>query len=427
MVKKKSQTPPLQGRGKGWGISKDRLNILHERAKKMRLNPTEPEKLLWRYLSRSQLAGCKFRRQAVIGDYIADFSCPSHSLIVELDGDTHVKARDDLRDQRLAKYGYRTLRFGNSDVMKNLTGVLEQIKCALADAKMQDAPHPNPSPEGEGHRATEALRDAAQRLGQISETPRLDAELLLANALEISREQLLLDLPTLTAPGSYEALVARRAKSEPVAHLIGAKEFWGLELMVTADVLIPRPDSELLIEQAVAYFANSPPSKILDLGTGSGALLLAALREFADAKGVGIDASGKALAIAQQNAEHLELTDRSHFQLLDWTLSDWTSSLSGPFDCILANPPYVSLAANLAPDVADYEPHEALFAGEDGLDDYKIIIPALDDLLAPRGAVLLEIGFDQRQSVSNIAENNGYVVECKQDLGGNDRLLILKR
>lgn len=275
--------------------------------------------------------------------------------------------------------------------------------------------------------AAQALRHAAQRFSQISETPRLDAELLLAHALEISREQLLLDLPILKAPSSYKALIARRAKSEPVAHLIGAKEFWGLEFKVTADVLIPRPDSELLIEQAVAHFANSPPSKILDLGTGSGALLLAALREFADANGVGIDASEKALAIAQQNAEHLELTDRSHFELLDWTSSDWISSLSGTFDCILANPPYVSSGANLAPDVANYEPHQALFAGKDGLDDYKVIIPALGELLAPRGIVLLEIGFDQQQSVSNLAESNGYVVECKQDLGRNDRLLILKR
>ena len=191
--------------------------------------------------------------------------------------------------------------------------------------------------------------------------------------------------------------------------------------------LIPRPDSELLIEQAVTHFANSLPAKILDLGTGSGALLLAALSEFADAKGVGIDASEEALAIAQQNAEHLELTDRAHFEFLDWTISDWTSSLPGPFDLILANPPYISTAAKLAPDVADYEPHRALFAGEDGLDDYKIIIPALGHLLTIQGVALLEIGFDQREAVSDIAEKHGYVVECKQDLGGNDRLLILKR
>jgi len=275
--------------------------------------------------------------------------------------------------------------------------------------------------------AAQALREAAQALSSISDTSRLDAELLLAHALGISRDRLLLDLPNLTAPAEFASLIARRQQSEPVAHIIGTKEFWGLEFSVSPDVLIPRPDSEILIEQAVRIFAQNHPKNVLDLGTGSGALLLTALSEFPEAHGVGIDASSEALAIAESNTKRLNLSTRAHFQRLDWTKSDWMNSLAVPFDLILANPPYVAKGATLSPDVADFEPHQALFGGVDGLDDYKIIIPALTDLLTKDGIALLEIGFDQRESVSKIAAENGYVVECKQDLGGNDRLLILRR
>ncbi|QJB69798.1 peptide chain release factor N(5)-glutamine methyltransferase [Parasphingorhabdus halotolerans] len=272
-----------------------------------------------------------------------------------------------------------------------------------------------------------ALRDAARRLEPVSDTPRLDAELLMAHALGIEREQLLLDLPRLTVPESFGDLLERRAKHEPIAHITGTREFWGLELLVSPDVLIPRPDSETLIEQAVEIFQNSPPHNILDLGTGSGALLLAALHEFHDAKGVGIDSSAAALQIAHNNADRLDMSDRAWFALLDWTRPDWIDRLDGPFDLILANPPYVSSSLVLAPEVAGFEPHQALFAGEEGLDDYRVIIPALDRLLADKGVALLEIGFDQAASVSEIASGNGYVIECKQDLGGNDRLLTLRR
>ncbi len=275
--------------------------------------------------------------------------------------------------------------------------------------------------------AAEALRDAAPKLAEISDTPRLDAELLLAHALGMSREQLLLDLPKLTTPDAFATLINRRTRSEPIAHIIGSKEFWGLEFAVSPDVLIPRPDSELLIEQAVQIFAEDPPENLLDLGTGSGALLLAALSEFPKAKGIGVDASASALGIAHNNADSLELADRAKFHLVDWTTPDWAQSLGGRFDLILANPPYVSTEVVLLQDVVNFEPHQALFAGADGLNDYKIIIPALADILTPTGIVLLEIGFDQAESVSKIARKNGYLVECKQDLGRNDRLLILTR
>lgn len=274
--------------------------------------------------------------------------------------------------------------------------------------------------------AASALRMAGLQLDSISGSPRLDAELLLAHALSITREQLLLDLPKLVTPPEFADMVDRRAKCEPIAHIIGSKEFWGLDFTVSPEVLIPRPDSETLIEEALRIFADKGPDKILDLGTGSGALLLAALHEFPDATGVAMDASAAALQVAHGNADRLELTHRAHFVLQDWSAAGWTESLSGPFDLILANPPYVSTAVKLAADVAQFEPHQALFAGGEGLDDYRIIIPALNRLLAPGGVALLEIGFDQARPVSEIAVEHDYHVDSKKDLGGNDRLLSLR-
>jgi len=275
--------------------------------------------------------------------------------------------------------------------------------------------------------AAGALREAAQLFAEISDSPRLDAELLMAHALQIERSELLLKLPALTAPSEFAALVERRQRSEPIAHIIGRKEFWGLDFQVTPDVLIPRPDSELLIEEAARLFASTHPQRILDLGTGSGALVLAALHEFPEAKGLGMDASAAALQIAHNNADALGLADRASFLLLDWCQPDWTGSLGSGFDLILANPPYVASGVRLSADVADFEPHQALFAGEQGLDDYAIIIPALEKLLSPGGTALLEIGFDQANPVSEMATKSGYHIELKQDLAKNDRLLILRR
>ena len=149
---KRLSTPPLQGRGKGWGISALRLEELQARAREMRNNPTEPEKRLWRALSGKQI-GAKFRRQAVIPPFIADFLCPSLRLIIEVDGDTHDQAADANRDARLRALGYRVLRFTNADVIANLDGVLTVIS---NDVEAAHAPHPDPSPEGEGLNAVEA-------------------------------------------------------------------------------------------------------------------------------------------------------------------------------------------------------------------------------------------------------------------------------
>jgi very-short-patch-repair endonuclease len=149
---KRLNSPPLQGRGRGWGISAERLAELHTRAAEMRRNPTEPEKRLWRYLSNSQLECYKFRRQDVISYYIADFACPSANLIVEVDGDTHDEAKDLLRDDKLAEFGFQVLRVTNADVLHNMEGVLVLIAQAL---RLAERPHPNPSPKGEGLKKAE--------------------------------------------------------------------------------------------------------------------------------------------------------------------------------------------------------------------------------------------------------------------------------
>ncbi len=145
------KAPPLQGRGKGWGLSVEQLRLLHQRAADMRRNPTEPEKRLWRHLSNGQLFGHKFRRQSVIGRFIADFLCPQKALIVEVDGNTHGEVKDRLRDDVLAHHGFRVVRVTNGDVMTNMDGVLILIAGAVSAARDRwDRPHPNPSPEGEG-------------------------------------------------------------------------------------------------------------------------------------------------------------------------------------------------------------------------------------------------------------------------------------
>ncbi|MDE2340187.1 MAG: peptide chain release factor N(5)-glutamine methyltransferase [Alphaproteobacteria bacterium] len=267
----------------------------------------------------------------------------------------------------------------------------------------------------------EALRVASARLAAISDTPRLDAELLLAHACGVRREALLLGQSPDRVPEAFEALIARRLAYEPVAYILGHKEFWGLELRVTPAVLIPRPDSETLIEAALGYFKpRAAPRHIVDLGTGSGALLLAALSEWPEAHGLGVDASEAALGVARGNAEALGLAERACFQP-----GDWCAGLEGRFDLILCNPPYVENGAALAPDVRDHEPHSALFAGADGLDDYRRLIPQLPAILALDGIACLEVGHTQREAVSALAAASGLTATCRQDLGGRDRCLIL--
>lgn len=269
----------------------------------------------------------------------------------------------------------------------------------------------------------DAIRAATVRLGEGTDTARLDAELLMAEALDCSRSELFLRHMQDPAPEAYAALVERRAAHEPVAYIRGYQEFFGLGFRVTPDVLIPRGDSEVLVEAALA--ARPDAQRVLDLGTGSGALLLALLSELPAAEGLGIDRSIAALTVATANARALGLAERARLETGDWTLPGWAEGL-GTFDVILANPPYVEEDAELAPTVREHEPAGALFAGPEGLDDYRVLIPQLPALLVPGGVALVEIGSTQADAVSAIAREAGFDVRLHHDLGNRPRALELK-
>ena len=270
----------------------------------------------------------------------------------------------------------------------------------------------------------QALREAAERLSATSDTARLDAELLMAHALGATRSDLLLRHQRDASPPAFAALVERRLAHEPVAYITGQQEFFGLPFHVTRDVLIPRGDSEVLVEAALA--ARPDARRVLDCGTGSGALLLAVLAHLPEARGVGIDRSEAARAVAAGNADALGLSPRATLLLADWDQPGWTDALGGPFDLILANPPYVEDAAPLAASVREHEPAGALFAGADGLDAYRVLIPQLAGLLAPGGAALIEIGATQGDAVSALAADSGFSVRRHRDLGNRERALELK-
>ena len=263
------------------------------------------------------------------------------------------------------------------------------------------------------------LGAATAGLATVSQTPRLDAELLMAHALGISREHLLLAHPDAPEPAAFAPLLARRMAHEPIAYIVGTRAFWTIELAVGPGVLVPRADSETLLEAAVDHFAGRAPATILDLGTGPGTLLLAALDQWPEAHGLGIDNFEKALDYAERNASDLELEDRARFKL-----GDWANGLAGQFDLIFSNPPYIGRAEPLPVEVKKYEPDVALFAGQDGLDAYRIIAPQLPALLAPNGAAILEIGATQAAAVTALLEAEGFTVALRHDLGGNPRALV---
>ena len=265
-----------------------------------------------------------------------------------------------------------------------------------------------------------ALSGAARRLAGVSGTPRLDAELLMAEALGIEREALLLSAMSGPVPGGFAALVKRRLAGEPVAYILGRRALWTIELDVGPGVLVPRPDTETLIEAAIAHFQGRAPERVLDLGTGSGALLLAALAEWPDASGLGIDRSEEALAIARANAERLGLSGRAAFRI-----GNWAEGITERFDLILCNPPYIEAGAELPRDVADWEPHGALFAGADGLDDYRRLAPVTGGLLRPGGTACFEIGADQAESAGALFRAQGLAVAVRRDLAGRERCLVV--
>lgn len=266
----------------------------------------------------------------------------------------------------------------------------------------------------------EALTAATARLVKSSDTPRLDAELLMAHALGVEREQLLLGGLDREKPATFDSLIARRAAGEPVAYILGRRGFWTIDLKVGPGVLIPRPDSETLIEAAVEHFGDQGPATILDLGTGPGTLLLAALAQWPEAHGTGIDASTEALLYAERNAAALKLDERAIFNS-----GDWAEGLDGRFDLILSNPPYVEEGAKLPRDVAEWEPLLALLAGPDGLAAYRRIAPDIPRLLAGRGLACIEIGAGQEEAVKALFEAQGLRCGTRVDLAGHVRCLTL--
>lgn len=266
-----------------------------------------------------------------------------------------------------------------------------------------------------------ALADAARKLEENSGTARLDSELLMAEALHIDRDKLILSPPDRTVPDRFWAMVDRRQAGEPIAYITGRRAFWNIELHVGPGVLVPRPDSEVLIASAIEHFERTGgPKRILDLGTGPGTLLLAALDIWPEATGLGVDVSRGALSYAAANARRLGFEDR-----LKLVQGNWADGLVETFDLILCNPPYVPEGAEVGPGIREYEPDEALFAGKEGLDAYRALAPQLPRLLNKGGLAAVEIGADQDQAVTKLLERDGLQARVAHDLSDRPRAALL--
>jgi release factor glutamine methyltransferase len=266
-----------------------------------------------------------------------------------------------------------------------------------------------------------AVAEAARKLATASDTARLDSELLMAEALHIDRDSLILAPPERMVPDRFWDMVARRQSGEPVAYITGRRAFWNIELHVGPGVLVPRPDSEVLIVSAIEHFDGGVgPARILDLGTGPGTLLLAALDVWPGASGVGIDLSRQALSYAAANARRLRFEER-----VSWKLGNWADGLTESFDLILCNPPYVADHAELGAGVREFEPGEALFGGREGLDAYRALAPQLPRLLNRGGLAAVEIGHDQADAVTALIARDGLRARVAEDLAGRPRAVLL--
>jgi release factor glutamine methyltransferase len=269
------------------------------------------------------------------------------------------------------------------------------------------------------------LHDAAGRLSAAGvDSARTDARILLAHAMDVTREDLIAATrqPMAEEAALFESFVARRIAREPVAYIRGRREFWSLDLKVGPGVLVPRPETETLIEQARAAFPDrSAALSIADLGTGSGALLVAALKEFPNARGTGFERSPEAFAYAEVNLARHGLAARGRVIAADWNEAD------GPFDLILSNPPYIPSAEieDLDPDVRLFEPQAALDGGTDGLGAYRGLAGLLPRLLRPGGIALLELGLGQAEQVEPLFQGLT-VVRVAPDLAGIPRVLVLQ-
>lgn len=263
------------------------------------------------------------------------------------------------------------------------------------------------------------------------EDAELDTRLLIVETLNINDISYALDPErklTVQEVRKVMARVEKRAARQPLSQIFCEKEFWSLSFKVTSDTLTPRPDSETLVETALLRIKPKDRAlTILDLGTGTGCLLLSLLSEYPNATGVGIDISHKALDVAKENANRLNLRTRAKFRQGNWT-ERLESNLK--FDVIISNPPYIGTKEKeyLAPEVRDHEPEMALFSGEEGLDDYRRLAVQLQNRLKPNGLVILEIGFDQARSVKEIFISAGFnKISLYKDLGARDRCLVIEK
>lgn len=283
-------------------------------------------------------------------------------------------------------------------------------------------------------RADEARLSIASQLHQARQllTPiagdlaALEARLLAAHAWDMSPEALVRYAEDARPVVALQQLLMRRLNREPIAQILGYKDFWRDRFMVTRDVLTPRADSETLIEAVLQHFPDrEAPLRILDLGTGSGCLVLSVLREYPNARGLGVDRSAAARAVALGNAMALGFSRRAAF-----VRGDWCAGLVGKFDVVLANPPYIptEAIAALEADVREYEPHGALDGGADGLSDYRRILAELAPHLAADAHVFFEVGQGQAADVAGLAESQGFdCLAMVPDLAGIARVLVMAR
>lgn len=283
------------------------------------------------------------------------------------------------------------------------------------------------------HSAAELLRRARSQLNSAGvESAALDARVLLCHITGWTQEFVLahpeaeLSLPLV---GEYEALIARRMLHEPIAYICGYREFWGRDFAVNEETLIPRPDTEALIELLLGHYPTDgeAPESVLELGIGTGCILISLLCAWSDAYGVGIDCAKGAVQAAQKNAKTHRVHDRATLYV-----SHWDSAIPDTehFDVLVSNPPYITLADHraLQPGVRDYEPEMALVAGHDGLDAYRAIATLADARVSKKGVVALEVGYEQAPAVKEIFTAHGW--HCKKtqpDLAGIDRALLFTR
>src|SRR4051794_23031315 len=272
-----------------------------------------------------------------------------------------------------------------------------------------------------------AWQGAKQRLQAAGLAgPVIDARLLVEAAAGATRADIVGDPYRALSPeqeATLENYLSRREHREPVSHILGRKGFWKIMLNVTPDVLTPRPDTETVVEYVLRDFPEHAAWSILDLGVGSGAIVLSILAERPAAKGLGVDVSEEALAVARDNAANLGLASR-----LALLRGDWTEGLGeGTFDLVVSNPPYIAteVLATLEPEVRDHEPRVALEGGEDGLMHYRRLAPEILRVLKPGGRFAVEIGYDQKQAVEALFRDAGALgVATIRDLGDRDRVVV---